>query len=156
MICSGSKKPRTWGRLVDRGCRGQALVEAALVIPVACLALVVTVQIVASCYNAVLLQRMAYTAARDGSSEERRAPSWLSHNPLWGRGAFPVSHTLSEIPHPWRSAQAPTRVTTAGWIRRIDIQSFLLPTGGFGRGLGILKQEGTAEAFIEPPIPGEE
>ena len=118
--------------------------------------LVVTLQIIFSCHNAVLLQRMAYNQARDLSSETRTVPAWLSHNLLWGRGAIPLRHLSTSIPRPWRTSNALTHVTTEGHATSVDVQSYLLPTGGFGRDLTLLNQHGTAQALIEPPIPGDD
>ena len=136
--------------------RGQALVETAAVLPLVCIALVVTLQIIFSCRNAVLLQRMAFQKARDISGENQTAPAWLSGNPLWGRGAVPISQQSSAIPQPWRPFNAWPRVETQGHLVTVDMSSRLLPTGGFGQDLTALNQHATAEALTEPPVPEEE
>ena len=136
---------------------GQAIVEAALVLPLVCLAVVVIIQIIASCHNAVLLQRMAYERSRDLSFGSPPSVMGIVQNPLWGRGAHAVPHRGTQILNPWRPFQtllAP-HVDAPGHLTTIAYKSVLLPTLGFGRVLSILNQEADAEAFLEPPVPGD-
>ena len=135
--------------------KGQTLIEVAVVLPLVCLAIVVTVQMIAFCHNAVLLQKMAFQTSRDLSASMRTTPAWLIRNPLWGRGAAPCPHRSTSILNPWRSFRTRLcpRVSDPGHVTTVDVDSVLLPTMGFGSDLMPLHQTASAEAYLEPPIP---
>ncbi len=135
---------------------GQTLVETALVLPLICLTIAVVVQIVASCHNAVALQRIAYQAARALSAESGGVPANLAAGRLWGRESSPRKPRTNSASDGLKSFNAPSRVTQAGHISFLTMTSRLLPTGGFGRNLPALNQEATAEALVEPPSPKED
>jgi hypothetical protein len=137
---------------------GQALVEAAVVLPLICLAIAITFQIFASCFDAVLLQKLAYERARDISSGTRTLPAWLTRSPLWGRGAVPINRQSSVVPKTWRPFTTPLtpRISAPGRITTVTLTSLLLPVGGFEDKLPTLTQQALAEAYVEPPVPKDE
>jgi hypothetical protein len=135
---------------------GQTLAELALILPVFCSGLMVTVQLICFCHNMIELQRMAMVAIDHVSVENYRSERrhyWF--HSLRGHVTIPRASYKSEKLQPWRPFKGIATITEPGRLVKVRVSSDLLPRSGFGRVLAPVTQCAFAETMLEPRIPSE-
>lgn len=135
---------------------GQTLAEMAIVLPVLCLGIFTAVQTCRYGINMLESQRMAQLNAKRLTAED--FPASRNHHlfhSLKGVTTTPGVGFRRRVAVPWRAHHGFRTLQTRGWIAQAEVESQLLPSGGWTKTLPRLRQSAIAWTYLEPEVPRE-